>query len=654
MSSVIEKQAGRAIFAVGVIFALLLSAMFINSANANATFDFTRYEGADRYATAKAIAEATYPSGTAKAIIASGVSYPDALAASFLAGNIGGPVLLTLPSTLSASAKTALSTLKVKDVTIVGGTGAVSQAVEDELKATDSTASGGGKLNVVRIAGANRYESAKKIAEASGTTVGTVGGKKTAIVARGDDFPDALAGGPLGYSGKFPVLLTEGAPATLVNGFTKAALNTLAIEHVLILGGTGAITSGTEQDIKDARGSGLITTERLGGSSRTETARLIAEWARTNLAFVNTHVDMARGDGFADALAGAAHAGVTKSPILLTVNNNILSLNSTTGAKKYLTDNQSTLADGHIYGGVGAVSMSVEREAETAAGNTNPSPSGSASGSGSPSPSASPSPSPSFPPGPPQVQDLRAVDGGSSVPTVADAGDYLQFVFTKPMAATTDDVGQSFTLRDGDGTERTYVCGTEVNCVLQLAGSFDSCDTTPCVANQVLRVKIVTTPTGGTAGTVPTMAYLSATLTAVSSGWKDGANQALDITNSADVAANNAAMTPAPATTAPSPSSASGVASTQTVTLTYDRPMTCLGTEPAQVAIVGSPDKPAGALQCPKTVTVTASGFAAGTLVAGNAAQVKYTQSATQANRLMDLDGNFAAASTTDFTPTAS
>lgn len=645
MSNIVEKQAGRAIFAVGLVFALVLSAMFINSANATATFELARYEGADRYLTGKEIAEKTYPTGTAKAIIASGAAYPDALAAAFLAGNLAGPVLLTQPDSVPAATRNALATLKVKDVTIVGGTGAVSAAVEAHLKTLDSTHTSGGKLNVTRIEGTDRYESASKIATAAGTTVGTVAAKKTAIVARGDDFPDALAGGPLGYAGKLPVLLTEGAPSPTLNGSTRAALNTLGIEQVLILGGTGAITTETETEIKNARGAGSITTVRLQGSSRTETARAIAEYALTSMSFVNTHADVARGDGFADALAGAAHGGVTKSPILLTVSNVRLSPSSSTGAKKYLNDHASTLADGHIFGGTGAVSATVEQEAETAGrSGVSPSPSGSASNS------ASPSPSPSVAPGAPTVLDVRAVDGTGSVLTVADAGDYIQFVFNKPMSATTAAVGSWFKLKDTDQTERTYTCGTQVNCVLQLAGAFDECVPATCAADQVMRVKIVSAPTGGTDGSIPTMAYLSAQLSGVSPDWKDASGAALNFAGSPDKAVSTQTMTPTPSTTAQVPSSAARVGSTQTVRLTYPVPMACYRTGPGQVTVAGTPDKVATALVCDRTTAIDAT-FPASSLVAG-AATVRYTPSATQADRFMDLDGNFAAQSSTDYTST--
>ena len=68
-------------------------------------------------------------------------------------------------------------------VTIVGGTSVVSSAVLEELADIAGTIP-------TRLAGANRYETALAVAEANGNS-GTV------ILATGENFPDALAAGPL-------------------------------------------------------------------------------------------------------------------------------------------------------------------------------------------------------------------------------------------------------------------------------------------------------------------------------------------------------------------------------------------------------------------------------------------------------------------------
>lgn len=373
---------------VGVIAALLTMATALvlvpagQPASAVAGVQFDRFAGSDRYETARLTAEATFAAGTQTAILATGEQFPDALAGNYLAGVTRAPILLTRTGSVPSSTKTALNNLKVKNVIILGGTDAVSAAVEAELKSTASSSASGGNLEVTRLAGTDRYETARVVAVTPSTT-GTVGapivatqtvgrynGKRTAIVATGDRFPDALVAGPMSYALQFPILLTPNAPSATLHEQTRTALRELSIEHVFIFGGTEAVSAGTEAEIKSARGSNTITTERLEGEDRTETARDAAEFMTdpNQLRFSKTHVNLARGDNFPDALTGGPHGGEERTPILLTASSTTLSTSPDRGAERYLRDNACTITSGHIYGGTEAVSTTVETQAETAAG----------------------------------------------------------------------------------------------------------------------------------------------------------------------------------------------------------------------------------------------------------------------------------------------
>jgi putative cell wall-binding protein len=172
-----------------------------------AAFSFNRYQGSDRYATAAAIAEGAFPSGSGSVVIASGSSFPDALAASYLAGYIAGPVLLTSPTSLSSATSAALTKLKATKVYLVGGTAAVSASVQAQIAAL--AASGGGTIAVTRVSGSSRYDTDEAIATLPPVSqVGNVDGEKTAIVASGANFPDALALGALAGSKHEALLLT--------------------------------------------------------------------------------------------------------------------------------------------------------------------------------------------------------------------------------------------------------------------------------------------------------------------------------------------------------------------------------------------------------------------------------------------------------------
>lgn len=328
-----------------------LSVATAGAALATTDVEATRLAGNDRYGTSRVIADQTFADSTV-AIIASGLSYPDALAASYLAGAADAPVILTDPGDLSPEALGALQDIGASGAIVVGGTAAVSNAVMADLDAAG--------LEVDRVAGNDRYATARAIAEAVpeeqiGSLDGSIG--RTALLGSGEGFADALSGGPLAYASAFPLLLT---PKATLSPHASAAINALGIEQVVILGGDAAITPAVEAQVA-ALG---VAVRRIAGADRTTTAQAIAEVAVNELDFSVTHANLARGDDFADALAGSAHAGEDLSPILLTLAPNSLG----TAAANYFGANAETLTTIHVFGGPSAVTDSTVNAAEVAAG----------------------------------------------------------------------------------------------------------------------------------------------------------------------------------------------------------------------------------------------------------------------------------------------
>jgi putative cell wall-binding protein len=323
------------------------------NAGAAANFDLTRFAGADRYDTAAKISAGTFTTAT-DVVVTTGENFPDALAGNYLAGNAAAPILLTQKSSVPATTQAEITRLKPQRVWVLGGTDAVGAG---GVPTTSGT--------VTRIGGATRYETAVQ-ANSTGT-VGTVGGLATAIIATGDKFADALSAGPGAFAGHFPLYLTPGAPATALHSATKSALTARGIKHVILMGGTNAVSAAVESEIQ-AMG---ITTERAAGADRTETARNFAETILlAKLGFSTSHMNVARGDLFPDALSGGPHAGKEKAPILLTWTSTAATADggSTTGVLKYAADHKATLTGGHIFGGTDAVSAAVEAAIEAAGG----------------------------------------------------------------------------------------------------------------------------------------------------------------------------------------------------------------------------------------------------------------------------------------------
>lgn len=263
-----------------------------------------RYAGDDRFDTAALIAtddtDARATFDTDDVILARGDLFPDGLAGSLLSGAVNAPVLLTLPDVLPYTTQAALDELDPATVHVLGGPDAVDPALEEALE-DDGYA-------VNRVGGIDRFETAVRIAAEANT------GADTAIVALGTNFPDALVAGPLSAVGGFPLLLTA---TDVLPEVTAQALQDLDISTVLLAGGPNAVSPGVEDAIEDLG----IDVQRVFGDTRYETATAFADWAVANLGFTTTHVNLATGEKFPDALTLAAHAAADYSgpaPIVLT------------------------------------------------------------------------------------------------------------------------------------------------------------------------------------------------------------------------------------------------------------------------------------------------------------------------------------------------
>ena len=160
--------------------------------------------------------------------------------------------------------------------------------------------------NVKRIAGANRYETAVKISQA-----GWQEHAQGVVIARGDDFPDALAGAPLAYDLDSPILLTH---TNVLDQIVKDEVERLDPEFAILLGGEKALS----KDVEDALVDMGIPVERIAGADRFETAAKIA----ATLPHANKAV-IANGMKFPDALAIASYAAENTYPILLAKQNEL-------------------------------------------------------------------------------------------------------------------------------------------------------------------------------------------------------------------------------------------------------------------------------------------------------------------------------------------
>lgn len=195
-------------------------------------FDVARHAGDSRYDTAAVIA-AQLPEVTS-AVVASGHSFPDALAAAAPAAINGQAILLSDRDTLPDATRKALTGLDA--ATLVGGEVVLSNQVQAQV---DEAA---GDVN--RVAGADRYATAVEV-------VKSYGGLDTSLLglASGETFPDALAGALDAARSGTGLLLTQGDRLPAV---TRSGLQGLASTGVRVYGGGLAVGSGVATEARAA------------------------------------------------------------------------------------------------------------------------------------------------------------------------------------------------------------------------------------------------------------------------------------------------------------------------------------------------------------------------------------------------------------------
>jgi putative cell wall-binding protein len=330
-----------------------------------------RIAGSDRYATAQQIAEAGgcvtegHP-----VVIARGDNFPDALAASYLAGVNDVPILLTAPNSLPNETTAALKNIGATSVVLVGGPQAISNGVASILTTTPAYhcngTTTGSNLSVDRAFGTDRYATARSIA-LKGGSVGTTdvgldnsgcSAVRTAIVASGENFPDALAAGPLAFSGltgscgsgPLPLLLTQAGSLPAV---TANTISDLGVQQVILLGGTAAVSGAVANAIDSLPGVNVV---RIAGADRQGTAVAISQLLGSDLGgFTSSEVFVARGDNFPDALAAGPLAGATGSPIFLTQSTSQLGTTTANG----IIDYPVLIDEGTLLGGTAALTPTV-------------------------------------------------------------------------------------------------------------------------------------------------------------------------------------------------------------------------------------------------------------------------------------------------------
>ena len=179
--------------------------------NSLSQYNVQTIAGSNRYETSAKIAQEVIKlTGTKKAVVASGENFADALTVAPLANKNNMPILLVQQNNIPKATQEVLK--QMDEVLVVGGELTISKEVANKLP------------NATRIAGANRYDTAKKIYEHGFKD------SKEVNIANGTTAADSLVIGSIDC----PILLVE---SNEIPEATKEAFKESKFEKVNVFGG---------------------------------------------------------------------------------------------------------------------------------------------------------------------------------------------------------------------------------------------------------------------------------------------------------------------------------------------------------------------------------------------------------------------------------
>lgn len=292
-----------------------------------------RLSGLDRFATAAAVSKHAYPSTAGTVIVVSGENFPDALSAAALSAKLRAPLLPVLETGVPTPIEAELDRLKPEHVIIVGGPGVVSNQVESRIKARLGAAA-----TSERVFGSDRYATSAEISKR-----GWPQGSSSVFIATGTAYADALAAGAAAGKLGVPVLLVPGTDPALPRS-SNVELERLGVTALHIAGGDASVSPRMRGEL----GAGRRSITQYAGIDRFETAAKIVEGVFGG--YADTY--WANGNGFADALTGAAAAGSRGAALLLVEQSCVPSV-------AYRASDRLLPAETFLLGGTGSLSDGV-------------------------------------------------------------------------------------------------------------------------------------------------------------------------------------------------------------------------------------------------------------------------------------------------------
>ena len=295
----------------------------------------TRLAGDNRYSTAATLSSKMYKTANT-VVLATGLTYQDALVAVPLANAYKAPLLLGTEKHITDQTLAELKRLKAKNVIVVSTNGAIGDNAKAELKG----------YKVTSIAGKNYYETATKVAKALQTK--TKKAPDTIFFATDSAFADALSASPVAAIKNAPIIYLKNKGS--IDSATAAYLKSVKgkVKNAYVIGGDGVISDAMMKNVATALGlkSGK-TVVRVAGKNRYETCVAVNKKFKNVVS--SDGICVAKGLDFPDALAGGVYAAKTKQALFLADGNKLQDVQIT-----YLKGKNASRIT--VFGGTGAVS----------------------------------------------------------------------------------------------------------------------------------------------------------------------------------------------------------------------------------------------------------------------------------------------------------
>ncbi|ACA46871.1 cell wall-binding repeat-containing protein [Clostridium botulinum] len=219
--------------------------VYILGGNASVSEDYVNYikslgykniirlGGKNRFDTNRTIINSMNIEKGTPIVITNGYGFADALSVSSAAASKGYPILMSDSKTLPNEIKDKIREIQPSKLYLIGGQGSLSNNIVTEVRNLVPSLN---YNNIIRVWGNNRYDTSLEICKYFNLD------SDIAVIANGENFPDALSGSALAAKQNAPIVLTNGKD--MLN--QKKYLNTTNYKNLILLGGSGAISYNLE------------------------------------------------------------------------------------------------------------------------------------------------------------------------------------------------------------------------------------------------------------------------------------------------------------------------------------------------------------------------------------------------------------------------